>query len=197
MASSYGHQCGCAVVEPPAGREHRARRGGGREFGAVPPCPAGQDHPGGRRELAVAVDDHDGLQAAAADAARLPAHLPVAGHAAASCVAGCAGRVEFVAQVAERVGLALGVRREGRADRREQVRPVQSHRLEFGLGPAEFGEHGGQVGERGVDQPPARPSSVGVTAANPAMMSRAMSLRVVTSLLSGIGRHPFPPENWT
>ena len=87
-------------------------------------------------------------------------------------------RVEFVAQVAERVGFALGVRREGRADRGEQVRPVQPHRLEFGPYPAEFGEHGGHVGERRSTSRQT-PASVGVTAANPAMMSRAMSLRVV------------------
>ena len=73
---------------------------------------------------------------------------------AAWCRRRGAGRVEFVAQVAERVGLAVGVRGEGRADRGEQVRPVQPHRLEFGPHPPEVGEHGGQVGERGVHEPP-------------------------------------------
>ena len=72
-------------------------------------------------------------------------------------LAGASVRVEFVAQVAERVGLALGVGREGRADRGEQVRPVQPHRLEFRPCPAEVGEDGGQVGERGVDRAATRP----------------------------------------
>ena len=59
------------------------------------------------------------------------------------------------AQVPERAGLALpvGVGGERGVDRREQVRPVQSHRLEFRPGAAEVGEHGGQVGERGIDDP--------------------------------------------
>ena len=40
-------QAGVPVVEPPAGREDRARRGGGRDLGAVPPREPGQEHPGG------------------------------------------------------------------------------------------------------------------------------------------------------
>ena len=78
-------------VEPPARPEHRARGEDGRELGAVLPRPAGEDHHGGRGELAIGVDDHDRLQAAAADAARVPAHLPVAGHARRLVVAGVPG----------------------------------------------------------------------------------------------------------
>ena len=77
-------------VEPPACAEHCARGEGGREFGAVPPRPAGQDHPAGWG-TGLGVDDHDRLQAAAADAARVPAHLPVAGHGRRLVVAGVSG----------------------------------------------------------------------------------------------------------
>ena len=138
-------------VEPPARREDRARRGGGRDLGAVPPREPGEEHRDGDGERAV--DDDDGLQARAAGAAGLPADLPVGAHARRLVARRGVGGVEFVAQVAERVALALGVRREGRADRGEQVRAVQPHRLEFRPCPAEVGEHGGQVGERGVDEP--------------------------------------------
>ena len=98
-------------VEPPARREDRARRGGGRDLGAVPPREPGEEHRGGYGERAV--DDHDGLQAGAAGAAGLPADLPVGAHARRLVRRRGAGGVEFVAQVAERVGLALGVGARG------------------------------------------------------------------------------------
>ena len=77
---------GVAVVEPPAGREDRACRGGGRDLGAVPPREPGKDHRGGDGEPAV--DDDDGLQSGAASAAGLPADLPVGAHARRLVLAG-------------------------------------------------------------------------------------------------------------
>ena len=131
--------------------QDRARRGGGRDLGAVPPRQPGQEHRRGDGERAV--DDHDGLQAGAASAAGLPADLPVGAHARLLVLAGAPVGVEFVAQVTERVGLALGVGREGGADRGEQVRAVQPYRLEFRSSPAEVGEDRRQVGECSIDEP--------------------------------------------
>ena len=79
-----------------------------------------------------------------------------------------------------RVRLALGVGCHGCADSREEVRAVQAYRLEFGPGTTEVGEYGGQVGERWSSRRQ-MPAMRGVTAAYPAMMSRAMSLRMVIS----------------
>ena len=127
---------------------------GGRELGAVTPRDAGNDHRGRGGELAVRVDDHDRLQAGAAGAAALPAHLAIAGHGRRlvpspgfrSC------RVRRAGSRAGRRSPSASAARQA-PDRGEQVRPVQPHGLEFRPYPSEVGEHGGHVGERGVHQP--------------------------------------------